>query len=147
VAGKIDTSGLRALRKAFKNTGSKDFDKHLRAAHVKIAEQVIAAARPGVAAQSSRVAASMQPVRSAVGARIRVGGPDLPWTGGLLFGAMKDQERRTTRGTMKGWNQFRPWTRGEAYHIWPEVDQVRDEIADTYTEGVHDYLTAQGVPR
>lgn len=144
---KVGARGLRELRRAFKAMGDKSFDRHFAQVHKRIAQQVIDAARPGVAEQSSRVAASMRAVTSATGAKVRVGGPDTPWAAGLIFGAARNRDRLGPTGRhYSGYNQFRSWWAGP-YHIWPEVDELRDTIADDYAKAIDEFFGEQGVPR
>lgn len=165
-AGGIDASGIIALRKGFKAIGSKKFDRKLRAAHMMIAEQVLAAARPGVAGESAATASAMTAKGSVTGARIEISRTDAPQAGGVVFGAHHNRWRlagvrirRYARirhlredvarksGFYRGYNQFRPYVQGEAYHIFPELDQIRSQIEADYVQVIDEFLTGEGVPR
>lgn len=144
---KIDVTGLRALRKAFAAAGTPGFNAYMAKANHTIAKRVIDAARPGIAAQSSRVAAAVTAMRSAAGARIKIDHASVPWAAGVIFGAGTDLERRGPSGRVfVGYNQFRHFL-GGPYHIWPELDQMRDAIADAYQEHVQEFLDRMGVPK
>lgn len=144
---KVNAAGLYALRKAFKAMGSRSFDRHMSKVHKQIAKRVIDAAKPGLAAQSSDVAAAVSPQTSATGARIKVDAVNVPWAPGTIFGAGHNFPRIGPSGRRwRGYNQFRSWW-GGPYHIWPEVDEVREAIATDYAAEVHRFLDEQGVPR
>ncbi len=144
-AAGIRVKGLRELRKAFKAAGSKDLDKHLKTAHVKIAKVILDKARPGLAAQSTSVAASARVINSAAAARIKV---DNVRAGGTIFGAHQNQPRIGPSGRrFVGYNQFRPVARDMPYHIFPEADEVLEPIADEYEKALVAFLDEQGVPR
>lgn len=161
----IDASGIIALRKAFKAMGSKKFDRQLRAAHLMIAQQVVAASKPNVAAESRTVADAMEAKGSAAGARISISQADAPQAGGVIFGAYHNRWRlagvrirRSERirhlradaarkaGFFRGYNQFQPWRPGQAYHIFPELDELRDQIAADYVQVIDEFLSSEGVP-
>lgn len=161
----IDASGIIALRKAFKAMGSKKFDRQLRAAHLMIAQQIVATAKPNVAAESRTVAAAMEAKGSATGAKISISQADAPQAGGVIFGAYHDRWRHAgvrirryerirhlradvahKAGFYRGYNQFQPWRPGQAYHIFPELDELRDEIAADYARVIDEFLSSEGVP-
>lgn len=145
--GKVVTPGLASLRKAFRAMRSNEFDKYMRRVHRRIAEQVVEKSQPGIAAESSTAAAAVAPISSAVGGRIRLDLGAAPNVAGIVFGAHHDQPRVGPTGrTFQGYNQFTQW-RGEPYHIWPEVDAMREQIADEHVRAIDQFLDDQGVPR
>lgn len=149
--GKIDATGLKNLRGAFKQMGSKEFDRFLKKAHTEIAQKVVDKARPGIAAQSSSSAGAVVAVKSATKAAIRIDRNVTPQAAGVIFGAHRDRPRLINNAngtrTILGWNQFRPFRRDEAYHIWPELDEIRGDIAQAYVEQIGEFLDSQGVHR
>ena len=164
--GAIDASGLKQLRRAFKAIGSKEFDRKMGQAHQAIAQQVIDRARPGLASESTRAAAALTAMRSATGAKIKVSPQDAPQAGGLIFGAHHDRWRRAgvrvrsqagirharpdimhKAGFVKGYNQFPEYRENEPYHIFPEVDELRDQITADYQQVIDEFLGEQGVSK
>lgn len=146
-AEKINASGLRALRNAFKATGDRAWDRRMGKVHKRIAERVVTAARPGIAAVSSSTAGAVSAVTSALGARIKVDRADVPQAAGVIFGSGSNVQRRGPSGRVfVGYNQFRSWWAGP-YHLWPELDSLRDSIAEEYAAEVQQFLTDHGVPR
>lgn len=135
--------GLNELRRALKATGGSQFAGRLKATNVKVGGIVLDAARPGIAAESSTVAANARVVRSEAGAKIR--GDDVK-SGGYLYGAAHNRQRRGPSGRRyKGYNQF-PSFVAEGRHIEPAADAAMDEIADLYRDLFDGFLSEQGVP-
>lgn len=136
--------GLKELRKALRKAGDKEFAGALRKANTLVAEDVLQRARPGIAAVSTGVAASGRAVRSAVGGKIAFS--DVR-SGGVIFGAYHDMPRvGARRGPYKGYNAFRV-PNPEGYHVYPEVDEALESIADIYMTAVDDYMDTMGVPQ
>lgn len=54
----------------------------------------------------AKVAATLRGSSGKDRAAVRFGSSSLPWWGGATFGAHHDRLRRTSRGTITGWNQF-----------------------------------------
>lgn len=144
---KIRAAGLTALRRAFKNTSGKAFDKYLAKVHRKIAQDVVSAAKPGIAAVSSTTAAAVEAVTSAAASKIRISREEAPMAGGVIFGAIRTKRRIGPSGRVfRGYAQFRQF-KGEPYHLWPELDAMRDTIADNYIKAINDFYDSEGVPR
>ena len=136
--------GLTELRKALRKAGDKEFANELRKANTRVAEDVLRRAQPGIAGQSTKVAASGRAVRSAVGGKIAF---DEVRSAGVIFGAHHDVARiGPKRGPYKGFNAFRP-ANPQGYHVYPEVDESLESIADIYMTAVDDYMDSQGVLR
>lgn len=145
---KVGVKNLRALRRAFRNTGSKSFDRYIAKVHRDIAKQVVSAAKPGIAAESSTTAAAVEAVTSSAGAKIRVSREAAPMAGGVIFGAIRTKRRVGPSGrAWTGYKQFRQFRQAEPYHLWPELNAMRESIADGYLEAVNDFFDSQGVPR
>lgn len=146
MAAGIRAAGLLNLRQAFKRSQGTAFDRFLAKAHQQIADQVVAAAKPGIAQVSSSTASATTAVKSASGAKVRVDRNEVPYAGGVIFGAVQNIRRVGPSGRrFRGYNQFRPWHAGP-YHIFPELDPLRDQIADDYIQAIDDFFSSQGVP-
>lgn len=146
-SGKVVTPGLASLRKAFRAMRSSEFDKYIRRVHRKIAEQVVDKSKPGIASESNTAASAVTAISSAVGGRIRLDLAAAPNVGGIVFGAHHGRARIGPSGrTFQGYNQFPQW-RGEPYHIWPEVDAMREQIADEHLRAIDQFLDDKGVPQ
>lgn len=136
--------GLTELRKALREAGDKDMAAALRDANTKVAAAVLDKARPGIAEQSSTVAASGRAVKSAVGGKVAFSSVR---AGGTIFGAHHDLPRVGPSGRRyRGFNAFRAFN-PEGYHVAPEAEQSIEEIADLYMDAVDTYMDRQGVPR
>jgi hypothetical protein len=63
------------------------------------------------------------------------GGPKYPEFFGANFGARHDVERETPRGPMKGWNQFKPFTKGNDEFLYRTIADLSPRaIEDRYLE-------------
>lgn len=147
-AAKIGVQNLRALRRAFRASDGKAFDRYLAKVHKRIAADVVNAARPGIAAVSSTTAAAVEAVTSATGARIRVSREQAPMAAGVIFGAIRTKRRIGPSGRVyRGYAQFRQFRQNDPYHLWPELDTMREHIADEYVGAINEFFDQQGVPR
>lgn len=140
----VAARGLTELRRALKAAGDTEGVGLIRDANVSIAAKVLDAARPGIAAVSTTVAASASVVKSQVGAKVRLTSVR---AGGVIFGAGRDLPRVGPSGRkFRGHNQFRPF-RAEGYHVLPEAEQQDEQIADEYEQVVNKIMDRHGVPR
>lgn len=142
---KIDAGQLAALRKAFAAAGTKDFDKWVGRIHQQLAQLVVDRTRSAVSSESSSTASALSASRSATGARIRISGA-VPQAAGVIYGAGHNVPRVGPSGRkFLGYNQFRVASAGP-YYLWPQLDELRDEIARMYADALDGYLTKNGVP-
>lgn len=140
----VQARGLNELRRALKAAGDREGLQEIKKANVVIARKVLDAARPGIAAVSSTVAASGSAVQSQVGAKVRF--TDVK-AGGVIFGSYRDQPRVGPSGRRyRGHNQFRPH-KGEGYHVLPEAAESDEEFADEIERAVDRIMDAHGVPK
>lgn len=151
MSGKVRVADLRVLRKAFRASGTKEFDKHLTKVHRKIARDLVNASRPGLAAVSSTTAGAVTVMTSATAAKIKVSREDAPMAAGVIFGAIRTKRRIAVRKSGRsygyiGFRQFRQWSGEEPYHIWPEMRTMHDQVADGYIRSVDEFFGKQGVP-
>jgi len=143
----VHSPGLEQLRKAFRAAGSKAFDNHMKKVHQRLAQMVVDASKPGIAAESNRAAGAVTAIKSAVGGRIRLDATAAPMLPGIVFGAYQGRPRVGPTGRQfTGYNQF-PSYDGTPRHIWPEVDELREKIADLHIEAIDSFLDSQGVPQ
>lgn len=147
----VRVTGLNELRKAFRAAGTNAFERHMRNAGERVADLVLERARPNVAGESSTTAAAMSAAKTATGVKIRVNRGQAPMAAGVLFGAYHDRVRvGPKRGRYHGFNQFPNWMQGPdggPYFIWPEVNEVREQIADEYLDAIGEFLDMMGVPK
>lgn len=138
-------AGLTQLRKAFKDTGSKQFDKYLAKVHRKIATDVVDASRPALAAVSSTTAGAVQAMTSATAAKIRISREEAPMAAGVIFGAIRTKRRIGPSGrAYRGYAQFRQYDNVEPYHLWPELRAMHESIADEYLKSINEFFEDQG---
>jgi hypothetical protein len=84
-----------------------------------------------------RAAGTLKAARQQRVALVRLGGAKNPEALGAEFGAMQNQERRTGRGSVLGWNQFLAWRgsgTGAGYFLFPTIRQDTPQIIDKYAE-------------
>lgn len=95
-----------------------------------------------------RAAATMTAARQQRTALIRLGGARNPEALGAEFGAGRNIERHTSRGSVAGWNQFRPW-RGSGldagYFLFPTIRDDTPQILDLYLDLI-DRLAKKAFP-
>lgn len=147
VPGAVRIRGLKELRRAFKATGGSAYNNYMRKVFQRLAQRVVDASKPEIASESGSAAAAVTAIKSAVGGRIRLDGDQAPNLLGLVFGANQNRPRIGPTGrTFVGYNQF-PQYDGRPRHIWPEVDDLRDEIADDVLKAIDQFFDSQGVPK
>jgi hypothetical protein len=142
VPDKIIVEGVAPIRKAIKALGDPAVTKEFKAAGKHITDDlVIPAARSkaaGLGAMYARAATTLRAANVAQGAAVRYGG-GVAWAMGAEFGAGQNASRNTRRGTVKGWNQFRPWKgsgSSAGYFVWPTIHERDALIVAAYAAGI-----------
>lgn len=153
-AGSHRVVGLNELRRELKRLDDEDsteWRKELARVNHDVAEFVVSKARPamvGLGGMGARAAATLSASRSGVASRLSLGGPKAPFAEGVEFGAISGVPRRTARGTVEGWNQFKAW-RGSGsdagYALFPAMRDNEDQIIEMYGDAV-DRLMARAFP-
>lgn len=141
----IQIRGIKQLQKALRQL-NKDLPKELATANQRVAQHIVDEAT--VAAQSvgrlwAEAAKSLAAARQQRIAAIRFGGARYPFAMGAEFGAAQDITRQTTRGPVRGWNQFRPWRgsgEGAGYFLFPTIRRESDRIVDLYADALGDLI-------
>lgn len=139
---KIIVEGVAPVRKAIKELGDPTVTREFKAAGKHITDDiVIPGARSkaaGLGAMYARAATTLRAANVAQGAAVRYGA-GVPWAMGAEFGAAQGQARNTQRGTVHGWNQFRPW-RGSGsdagYFVWPTIHERDVLIVAAYAAAI-----------
>lgn len=143
--GFVRVTGLKDLQKALRAV-DKALPREMGTASQKVAQHVVNEAT--TAAQSlgpmwAKAARSLSAARQQRVAAIRFGGPRYPFALGAEFGAIRNIARPTARGTVAGWNQFRPWRGsgpGSGYFLYPTVRREGDRIVDLYAQVIDDLV-------
>lgn len=153
-SGSIRVRGLNELRAELRRLDSEDsteWRKELGRVNHEVAEFVVDRAGPRMRAlgpMGARAAATLSASRSGVSARLMLGGASAPFAEGVEFGAISNIPRQTVRGTVRGWNQFKPW-RGSGsdagYALFPAMRENEDQIIEMYGDAV-DRLMARAFP-
>lgn len=131
----IKVRGLDELRKRLAGL---DLTDELKTAGEYVAELVVDKAEPlmrGQGGMGARAARTLKANRSGKAATVTGGGPGVPFFAGVEFGAIRNVPRRTPRGPVLGWNQFKPW-RGSGpdagYAVYPTIRNSDREIVAVY---------------
>lgn len=148
VESDIKIMGFKDLQRELRLVDAK-LPKELGNVNHDVAEYVIMRAKGRASTPlEHRAADTMKAARSQKVALVRLGGPRNPEALGAEFGAGQDVLRNTTRGTMPGWNQFRPW-RGSGsdtgYFLFPTIREDTPQIIDMYYDLI-DSLTRRAFP-
>lgn len=140
---KITVTGIKEAVALVKAVGNVDDSKEFKAAGRKITTDIViphAQGRAGgLGALQARAARDIRPATIAKGAALRFGG----WAGdmGAEFGATHNLPRNTHRGTIRGWNEFRPHLGRTGYFLWPTIRSDEDTIVETYGQAVDALIT------
>lgn len=129
----VRIEGLKEFRKDLKALGP-EWARELRDLNYETAQKVVVKARANASTKQERsVAATLKASKLVSGAQASMGGE--PYTLGAEFGAVLNIPRAGKGwkgGTIKGWNQFRPW-RGNGmdagYFLFPAIRAETDDAA------------------
>lgn len=148
IDSRVEVKGLADLRRELRRVNDQ-LPKELGNVNHKVAEYVIdrATGRASTALEH-RAARTMSAARQQRAAIIRLGGAKNPEALGAEFGAGQNIARQTSRGSVRGWNQFRPW-RGSGpdagYWLFPTIRQDTPQIIEMYLKMI-DELTRRAFP-
>lgn len=138
----VAVKGLNELRRALRDDSG--LKNGFRSANFATGKVVLDAARPGIASESTGVAASGRAVRSTAGVRLSFS--DVK-SGGYLYGSHKDRPRVGPSGRRYlGYNQFPAFDR-EGRHVEPAVEENMEAIADVYMTELDRVFDRNRVPR
>lgn len=131
----IEIKGLVDFRKALRDL-NRELPKELGNINKAVADFVVQRAKGRASTDlEHRAADTLKAARTQRVALVRLGGPKYPEALGAEFGAIQGIPRNTHRGTMQGWNQFRPW-RGNSteagYFLYPTIREDTPEIIEMY---------------
>jgi len=147
----VKVAGLADLRRELRKLDDAGLIDQLKDANWSIASHVVARARSRAAAlgkMEAKAAGSLTASRAAARAQVSGGGSKAPFFGGAEFGSGRGTVRNTTRGLVRGWNQFAPWTgsgSGAGRFLYAAIRADADMIADTYLEAITK-ITARAFP-
>lgn len=150
-AASSNVQGLSDLRRELKkldDADSAEWRKALGKLNFEVASFVVGKAKPRMSAlpgPGHQSAASLVASKSAVSARVALGGARAPFAEGVEFGAGQNVERQTARRVLKGWNQFQPWRGNDAnagYALFPTIRNSTEEIVDKYGDAMERLLAA-----
>lgn len=144
---RIVVDGLKELRAALKALGDAEGTSQLKRAgqHV-VTEIVIPGAQSragGLGRMQARAAATLRPASVGNGAAVRYGA-GVPFAMGAEFGALQDVRRRTSRGFMRGWNQFMGHRGQEGYFLWPTIRDEETRILEMYGDALVEVFDRAG---
>jgi hypothetical protein len=148
---KANVRGLDDFRaKLRRHADAKQLERELRTANFSVAKLIEERSKPIMAGlrggMGPRAADTIKASRSAVAARLGLGGSDdAPYALGVEFGAVRGIPRNGGNGrTIKGWNQFDGW-RGNGddagYAVFPTIRDSTDEILDRYGDEIERILS------
>lgn len=145
VYGGIRIRGMRELQRALRQI-DKELPKELAAANQRVAQHVVDEATSRAKAlgpMQAKGARSLSAARQQRIAAIRYGGARYPMAMGAEFGAGQNTLRQTSRGAVRGWNQFRSWrgSGGNAgYFLFPTLRREGDRVVDLYGDVLEDLI-------
>jgi len=147
-SGTVAVEGLDELRRELKKLEGDQATEALKDANYAVAQLVVSAAQGWASTKmESAAAATLKPARQAARAQV-VGGAGIAFFGGAEFGAMQNQARNTSRGTMLGWNQFKAW-RGNGssagHFLYPAIRGETDNIVELFSDAI-DKITRDAFP-
>lgn len=131
----LRVKGLQQLATDFRKLEGPEFLNQLKTANKRIGELVADAARPGIAARSTRAAASLKVSQVANKAQLRFGGKAVPWALGDEFGAFHNALRRSGVRNVHGWNQF-PIVKKGGHNIYPAMARMSTQIIKAYSDEI-----------
>lgn len=141
-SGAVQVVGLDEFRRELRRLEDQGMVEGLKAVNYEVASRVVVWAQAragGLGAMQVRAAGSLRASRTQARAQVAGGGARVPFFAGAEFGAGQNQPRRTSRGTVTGWNQFQPW-RGNGpdagYFLYPAIRDHNTEIVQTYSEAM-----------
>jgi hypothetical protein len=145
----VRVEGLDAFRRELRKLGDKGLVDDLKDANFEVASRVVLWAQARTSTRMEQAAAkTLRPSRNQRAAQVTLGGPKAPFAAGAEFGAIRNIPRRTLRGEVRGWNQFREWRgngRGAGYFLYPAIRDNTDEIVDTYGDAI-EKIAAKAFP-
>lgn len=141
----VKVAGLRQLRSALRRAENIGGSQRLGQAFGEAADLIVgrAAARARATGRraDARLADSFRASRSQARAAVIVGGTGRrAWLIGHEFGARHDVPRSTSRGRVRGWNQFPAAQRGGRF-VYPSIAAARDDLETLVVDAVRDITT------
>jgi hypothetical protein len=138
-SGTVAVHGLDELRRELKKLDGNAATEALKDANYRVAELVVQAAQSRASTRMERAAmATLRPARQAARAQV-TGGSGIEFFGGAEFGAAQNQLRNTSRGVVRGWNQFKAWRGSGAdagYALYPGIRDSTERIVEVYGDEV-----------
>lgn len=139
-ADTVRVEGLDELRRELRRLDDAGLSDRLKDANQRAAQIVVRRAQQRAAAlgrMEIKAAETLRPARQAARAVVTLGKASVPFALGAEFGAGRNVQRTTQRGTVLGWNQFKPWRGNGAdagYFLWPGIRDSTDEVLEAYGE-------------
>ena len=123
--------GLKELQKSLKALEDVEGQAPVKAAFKRAADEVVDRSRRRASTRMERsMAGRLKPSVAKLSAGVVIGGK--PYDFGAEFGASQNVPRSTRRGTVLGWNQFKP-TAGQGteagYVVHPSARDTQDWLA------------------
>jgi hypothetical protein len=147
----VAVKGLDELRRELRRLDDAGLLDELKTANFEVASSVVEWAQAEARRFGPMDVAAADTLSAARGQRaaeVRLGGAKAPWAGGSEFGAGRNMPRSTSRGTVTGWQQFRPWRgngRDAGYWLYPAIRSHTDQIVETYGDAL-EQITARAFP-
>lgn len=139
----VRVEGLDELRREIRKLDDgKSLTDELKAANKRVGDIVVRRAQQRASAlgrMQGAAGATLRSASQAARAVVTLGRAGVPFAMGAEFGAGRDQERVTRRGSVLGWNQFRPWRGsgpGAGYFLWPAVRDSNEDIEQIYGDEI-----------
>ena len=138
----IGVRGLSEFRRELKKLDDAGLTNELKDANFEVASAVVGWAKTkagGEGRMAIRSADTLKASRAQARAAVSFGGASVPFAMGSEFGAMRNIPRRTARGEVPGWNQFKQW-RGNGsdagYWLFPTIRSHERQIVDKYGDAI-----------
>lgn len=144
----LEINGLKDLQRELRAVNDK-LPKELGNVNHEVAQYVISRSKGRASTPlENRAADTLSAARNQRVSMVRLGGSRNPEALGAEFGAGHNVLRNTSRGSMQGWNQFRPWRGsggGAGYFLFPTIREDTPQIIEMYLDLI-DRLTQRAFP-
>jgi hypothetical protein len=147
----IHVEGLSEFRRELRRLDDRTLTSELKDANFAVAQRVVGWAHYRAAGQGRmavKAAATLRASKSQARAAVSFGGAKAPFAAGSEFGAIRNIPRRSRRGEVRGWNQFKEWRgngRDAGYWLFPAIRANETQIVEEYGDAI-EKITAKAFP-
>ncbi len=136
----VTVKGLDEFRRELRRLNDKGLVDDLKEANHDVASRVVDWAQRRASTRMERSAArTLKASRAQRAAQVTFGGAKAPYAAGAEFGAIRGIPRKTVRGEVRGWNQFREWRgngRSAGYCLYPAIRDNEKQIIEIYGDAI-----------